>query len=52
MDAAEWDKVNDTRLVVATNTWKDELTATAAGKREGLEANMMYVGISEPLWRT
>ena len=44
--------LNDTGLVVATNTWRHELAAMPACDRDWLAANMVYVEVENPLWKS
>ena len=42
--------LNDTALVVCSNTWHLELPALAEADRSWLQANMVYVEVREKLW--
>ena len=42
--------LNDTALVVCSNTWHLELPALAEADRCWLQANMVYIEVKERLW--
>ena len=42
--------LNDTGLIVATNTWKDELAAIPESEAAWLRVNMVFVDVVKPLF--
>ena len=42
--------LNNAALVIATNTWRQELPALPSAEREWLEANMVYIEVDKPLF--
>ena len=43
--------LNDTLLVVASNSWERELAALPPGERAWLDANMVYVLVKQKLFK-
>lgn len=44
--------LNNTMLVICSNTWSSQLAGTPSADAEWIKANQVYVHVTEPLWCT